>query len=161
MGTCCCFKYWHERQWSLWYGFAIVNGFVLLYIFCSAYPAINNCLHAFQRQHKQEKNNCHSSWSQLIDEVDTIIFLACWLSICKQFPGAVTSPFSGNCYGFVCPRKIMRSIYQEKKKKTLYLPINLFSPMFTYVDSVNYPSCYMHVEKYIFQKVKSINPFGN
>ena len=108
MGTCCCFKYWHERQWSLWYGFAIVNGFVLLYIFCSAYPAINNCLHAFQRQHKQEKNNCHSSWSQLIDEVDTIIFLACWLSICKQFPGTVTSPFSGNCYGFVCPRKIMK-----------------------------------------------------
>lgn len=22
-------------------------------------------------QHKQQKNNCHSSWSQLIDEVDT------------------------------------------------------------------------------------------
>lgn len=58
----------------------------------------------------------------------------------------------------------MRSIYQEKKKQnknTLYLPINLFSPMFTYVHSVNYPSCYMHMKKYIFQKVKSINPFGN
>lgn len=33
--------------------------------------------------------------------------------------------------------------------------------MFTYVHSVNYPSCYMHIEEHIFQKVESINPFAN
>lgn len=51
-------------------GFTIVNELELLYIFCTPYPVINNSPQASQRQHEQEKNNCHSAWSQFIHEVD-------------------------------------------------------------------------------------------
>lgn len=114
---------------------------------------------ALKGRHKQEKNNWYSLWSQLIDERTQVIFLACWLSICKQFSGVVTFPFTKTCYGFVFSRKIMRTIYQEKVNNKAYTFQLICFHLFAYVHNVNYLSYYMHV-KCICEKSKSINPFA-
>lgn len=109
-------KAWCSQIWICHSKWVFVTVDILFYI--PSYQWSPPCLSKGSRSRKRIIATLHGA--SLLMRWTQVIFLACWLSICKQFPGAVTSPFSGNRYGFVCPRKIMRSIYQEKKNNRPY-----------------------------------------